>query len=156
MHVVAYYLEMNVIVSDEIPRDAIQVKRHTYLNPHNRTIALTCTDVEKDYLYTRSSYICMTKDTRTFVGRILSIFHHAYQLRPTTFAYVCWFDGPHLDISSQLHYVFTHSESLSVVPLQSISSPLVTAQDDEDPATLWILNLICNSYTHHRIVPHIV
>ena len=82
--VCAYYLEKNIPVSD-ISTNANRLKRHSYMDSHNKEITLTSAEVDIDFSFTRSSYISMKENGITSVGRIMTIFQHVYKLQKTTF-----------------------------------------------------------------------
>ena len=71
----------------------------------------------------------------------MSMFDHTHSSRTLTFAYVSWFDTPVTDGDTNLRFVDTTVQSQAVIPITSLSKPLVTAFDEEEPGKLWILNL---------------
>lgn len=107
---------------------------------HNRTVTMCSVDVEYDHSYTRRSYVSTYKDGRVRVGSIITLFHHTFLSTTTTFAYVSFFDGPFKDCDSTLSYVLTNTQTQYVIPVTSLSKPLVSALDEEEPSKLWILN----------------
>ena len=76
------------------------------------------------------------------MGCIISLFEHEHLSQKTTFAFVSWFDGPITDRDSQLSFVLTTDQYQSVIPIASLSRPLVTAFDEDEPGKLWILNFV--------------
>ena len=64
--------------------------------------------------------------------------YHTHCSHTLTFSYVSWFDTPITDPDTKLMFVDTTVQSQPVVPITSLSKPLVTAFDE---GKLWILNL---------------
>ena len=120
---------------------AMMMKHVTYTDHHRRTIRLTTADTEREQSHTRCSYISTMHRGSVAVGRIMSIFDHTHSSHTLTFAYVSWFDTPSTDRDTKLMFVDTTVQSQSVIPITSLSKPLVTAFDEEEPGRLWILNL---------------
>ena len=101
----------------------------------------TTAEMEREHSYTRCSYISTSDERGVRVGRIMSMFDHTHSSRTLTFAYVSWFDTPVTDGDTRLRFVDTTVQSQGVIPITSLSKPLVTAFDKEEPGKLWILNL---------------
>ena len=115
--------------------------QYTYHDHHRRTVKLTTTETELEQSHSRS-YVSIAGTDGTQVGCIISIFNHDHASHTTTFAEVSWFDGPITDRESKLCYVLTTAQSQSVVPIISLSRPLITAFDEHEPGKLWVLNLV--------------
>ena len=94
--------------------------------------------MEKEQSYIRCSYISTSDEGGVRVGRIMSMFDHTHSSRTLTFAYVSWFDIPVTDCDTNLSFVGTTVQTQAVIPITSLSNPLVTALE---PGKLWILNL---------------
>lgn len=122
--------------------NGVQLKRYTYKDCHGRRVVLGSAEFEYEHSYCRSSFV---RDSQSVcVGRIVSLFQHTFLSTTTTFAYISWFDGPYLDTGSKLNFVLTSAQTQSVVPVSTLSKPLVIAMDDEELDKLWILNLKTN------------
>ena len=103
--------------------------------------------MDHEYSYVRNSYVTLKNGTEqcVMVGQISSLFYHKHQSSQTVFAIVSWFDRSYAVSHSKLNYALLHpvpSLKQSVVPVSNLSKPLVVAQDDEDSAKLWFLNLL--------------
>lgn len=125
-----------------VSRMAIARKQLTYMDLHKRTIRLNTAEIENEHSFTRCSYVSTSGTNGIRVGRIISLFDHAYSAHTSTFAYVSWFEGPFVEEDSKLWFVDTTVQSQFVIPVTSLSKPLVTAFDEEEPGKLWILNII--------------
>ena len=121
--------------------DAVKLRQYTYRDCHKRSITISSTESDSDHSYCCSSYVALLSDTTpSLIGRIVTLFQHTF-LSTATFAYMSWFDGPYRDQQSDLVYVFGNAQTQSVVPVTSLSKPLVVAYDDEEIDKIWILNL---------------
>jgi len=97
-------------------------------------------DIENSY--TCNSYVSTLEDEELKFGRLLLLFEHTLKNQPSTFAFVVWFDGPYLDKGVLLHYVFCTSKCESIINVSKLSTPYVTAFDEQDSNKLWILNML--------------
>jgi hypothetical protein len=119
--------------------NAVHVKRLSNRDSNGRQIIFRT--VENDYCSSHCSYVSSLINDILKVGQILTIFHHTFNSCTTTFVYISWFQDLFCDGDSNLSYVYTGTHTLSIVPVSTLSHPLVTAFDEEEPEKLWILNL---------------
>lgn len=121
--------------------DAVNLRHYTCRDCFKRTVTVSSAESDADCSYCCSSYVALLSDTTPApVGRIVTLFQHTFLLT-TTFAYVSWFDGPYQDRLSNLVYILGSAQTQSVVPVTSLSKPLVVSFDDEEADKVWILNL---------------
>ena len=135
--------DLNSSHHDDVSPSAMRRKLFTYNDHHNRTIKYTGAETELQNSYTRSSYVFIAAQQGIQVGRIIFLFNHVHLSCTTTFAYVSWFDGPFTDCESDLMYVLTNTQTQAVVQVSSLSKPLITAFDEDEPGKLWVLNCKC-------------
>lgn len=122
--------------------EATLLHRYQYEDNYGRTVILGCAEAEKECSQSRSSYVSsMCGSECLCIGRIILFFRHTFVGVTSTFAYVSWFDGPHVDIDSKLNYIWCDTQTQSVVPVTELSKPLVIGYDGEELNKLWILNL---------------
>jgi len=119
----------------EMRSTAQRLKHNSYFTKTDRKVTVTSADMDDDNSYVRNSYVFMCwRKHQNWTGT----FPISFLNKSTMFAYVSWFDGPYLEKSSNLYFVFCTSPMLSVVSFSSLSSPYVTAFDDQEPSKLWI------------------
>ena len=111
-------------------------RQFTYLDSHRRIIKLSSVKSDRDSSYCCCSFVYASLPK---IGRILSLFEHTF-LSTASFAEVAWFDSVYSDSDSNLTYVLGNSQTLSIVPILTLSKPLVVAYD-EDTDKLWILDI---------------
>ena len=126
---------------EDVSRSATRKKHFTYTDHHYRNIKFAAAEVELEHSSTRSSYVFISGTEGIRVGRIICLFEHVHFSHATTFAYISWFDGPFTECDSNLLYVLTDTQIQSVISVASLSKPLITAFDEEEPGKLWILNV---------------
>ena len=120
------------------PSISVQMlKQFTYLDSHRRIIKLSSVKSDCDSSYCCCSFVSSLDASPPKIGRILSLFEHTF-LATASFAEVAWFDSVYSDSDSNLTYVLGNSQTLSIVPILTLSKPLVVAHDDEDTDKLWI------------------
>ena len=124
----------------DLPISAYRLKSKQYLTETGRKVTISSADTDTEASYVSNSYVSSDIEGEILVGRILTLFVHTHNSLPTEFAYVSWFDGPYLDNSCNLHYVYCTSCKETVVLLSSLSLPYVTAFDEQEPEKLWLLN----------------
>ena len=125
----------------DLPVSAYKLKSKHYFTETGRKVTVNSADGDSETSYVSNSHVSSLVEGVTLIGRILTLFVHTRNSGVSTdFAYVSWFDGPYLDKSCDLHYVYSTSCKETVVLLSSLSTPYVTALDEQEPCKLWILN----------------
>lgn len=79
------------------------------------------------------------------VAKIQHFFEHKFGDKWSTFAYLHVFDNVRLHSSSQLHFVSTENFKVGLAQANELTLPLVSAIDEDNKSTLWILNFKPNS-----------
>ena len=74
------------------------------------------------------------------VAIIQYFFEHKFGDKQSTFAYLHIFDKVKLHSSSQLHFVSTENFKVGLAETNDLPLPLVSAVDEDNSSTLWILN----------------
>lgn len=119
--------------------DAVKILHFIYRDRHNRSVMLSSIESDHEHSYRRCSFVS-SLDSTCKVGRITELFRHEFLSVTTTFAHVHWFDGPYVDVESKLSYVMGPAQVNSIVPVTSLSKPLIIGNDDDESDKLWILN----------------
>ena len=125
----------------QLKMEVRKMKTYTYTDTHNRSVMLT--SATSDTRFTVSSYVyTQLHDEGKIFGRIQFFFIHS--LSPDVYAYVHWFSKPRIEPETELVFVYVNSfSSLNpIVPVSTLSRPLVTATDLDTHNKLCILSSI--------------
>ena len=139
----SFYSHNKPLDEDQTVSHCASYQKHFVHHDSNmRNIKLSTMESEVGHSYSRNSYVSVSETDDTKVGAIISLFRHEHEEQTTTFAEVSWFNGPIVDSESKLCYVLTTSQTQSIVPVLTLSRPLLVAFDEQEPGKLWILNLL--------------
>ena len=124
-------------------KDIIRFEQLTYKNSHGRHVRVCSRHADTENTSSSYTFIKLPDNSLVF-GQVQFFFEHTFAQNRNTFAFVQWFNSPKKDAESGLWYVsLHHNKSVNpIVPLNKLSTPLVTAVDTDVPDRLWIITFV--------------